>query len=158
MRVVVNGIDLTNVRHDPQVAPHYGHLLRWVVLFIIGCTILGPGIALGVILGWDFLPWVVGGFFLFTLVFFIRSTFHVSSAAKNALLEHNADFREVLGRLKGAVRPEGQPARRPVRMKTRCPNCGASVSTGHITKIEGVPAVHCPYCDTLYPLEEAESA
>jgi DNA-directed RNA polymerase subunit RPC12/RpoP len=154
MRVVVNGMDLTNVRHDPRVAPHYGHLLRWAVLFVIGCTVLGPGIAFGVIAGWYFLPWVVGGFFLFTLVFFIRSTFHVSSAAKDALLERNADFREVLGRLKGAE----HPTRRPVRMKTRCPNCGAAVSTGHITKIEGVPAVHCPYCDTLYPLEEAEPA
>jgi len=157
MRVVLNGIDVTNVRHDPRVAPHYGHFMRWVVLFIVGCTVLGPGIVFGILTGLDFFPWVLGGFFIFSLVFFVRASIRVSSAAKETLLERNADFRDTLRQFKDTGRVE-RAVRRPVRMKTRCPNCGAAVSIGHITKIEGIPTVHCPFCNTLYPLEDAEPA
>lgn len=154
MRVIVNGLDITNVRHDPRVAPHYRYLMRWVLLFVVGSMGLGPGIALGVIAHLDFLPWLVSGFFLFTLIFFIRATVRVSSAAKKVILEKNIAFGE---KIQGLVRNAASaPVRRLVRVRTRCPNCGAAVSKKHITRIEDLLAVHCPYCDTLYPLEEAE--
>jgi DNA-directed RNA polymerase subunit RPC12/RpoP len=159
MRVKVKGADRNDERRKPRGNPGSGHLMLWIILFVIGCTVLGPGIALGVEIGWLFLPWVLGGFFLFTLIFFVRAVIRASSAG-GASRWRGVDFRETLRRLnergRSEVGPEKEPAPRPVRMKTRCPNCGASVSAGHVTRIEGVPAVHCPYCDTLYPLEDAE--
>jgi DNA-directed RNA polymerase subunit RPC12/RpoP len=159
MRMARNGVDVTNERRDPSAAPRSGHLMLWIILFVIGCTVLGPGIAFGVFIGWDFLPWVLGGFFLFTLIFFVRAVIRASGADQVASMWRGVDFRETMRRLNVPERseavPEKEPAPRPVRMRTRCPNCGASVSAGNITKIDGVPAVHCPYCDTLYTLEDA---
>lgn len=162
MRMVQNGVDVTDERHDPRAAPRSGHLMRWIILFVIGCTVLGPGIVFGLSIGWYFLPWVLGGFFLFTLIFFVRAVIRASSADQADSKWSGVDFRETMRRLQEPSRSEEptepQPERRTVRMKTRCPNCGASISAGHITKIDGVPAVHFPFCDTLYPLEEAEPA
>jgi len=159
MRVKIDASDGTDTRPDRRAATRSGHLMLWIILFVIGCTALGPGIVFGLSIGWYFLPWLLGGFFLFSLIFFIRAVIRASTTDVGASRWSGVDFRETMQRLQDSIQPKAtQPERRPVRLKTRCPNCGAAVSTGHITKIEGVPAVHCPYCGTLYPLEEAESA
>ncbi len=162
MRVKIDVADRTDERRKPRATRSSGHLMLWIILFVIGCTVLGPGIVFGLSIGWYFLPWVLGGFFLFTLILFIRAVIRASTVDGGASRWSGVDFRETMRRLQESIQPKGptgpQPERRTVRMKTRCPNCGASVAAGNITKIDGVPAVHCPYCNTLYPLEEAEPA
>src|SRR4030042_507263 len=147
MRLKMNGPDDAPVGRDRRAAPRSGHLMLWIILFVIGYTILGPGIALGVEIGWYFLPWVLGGFFLFTLVLFVRAVIRASGAAQAFSMLRGADFRETIRRLNAPERSEGRPEKEPaprsVRMKTRCPNCGAAVSAGHITKIEEIGRASC---------------
>jgi DNA-directed RNA polymerase subunit RPC12/RpoP len=160
MRVKLNGPDDAPAGRERRAATRSGHLMLWIVLFVIGCTVLGPGIVFGLSIGWGFLPWVLGGFFLFPLIFFIRAVIRASGADQAASMWRGVDFRETMQRLSEPVRsvrmPEKESAPRPVRLKTRCPSCGAAVAAANIQQIDGVPAVNCPYCGTLYPLEDAE--
>jgi predicted Zn finger-like uncharacterized protein len=162
MRVKLDGPDGADTRPDRRAAPRSGHLMLWIIVFVIGCTVLGPGIVFGLSIGWYFLPWVLGGFFLLSLILFIRAVIRASSADQAASKWSGVDFREIMWSPDEPERSEepteSQPERRPVRMKTRCPNCGAAVAAGNIQHIDGVPAVRCPYCNTLYMLEEAEPA
>jgi|GEM_PF-5568279 len=135
-----------------------------IPLFILGCFSLGPGLAFGLTSGHLFVCFIVAGLFVIGLISFLCAIFRAVNFRK---LTHLATHRDIGGLLShlglsglpgfsapSNPSPVNRVAPRPVKRRTTCPNCGASVGKRHVIKAEDLLVVQCPHCDSLYAMEE----
>jgi len=135
-----------------------------IPLFIIGCFFLGPGLVFGFTSGHIFVCFIVAGFFIIGLFSFLCAIFRAVNFRKLIRLSTHQDIGGLLSHLGLSGLPgfsapsSSSPAKRvilrPVKRRTTCPNCGASVGKRHVIKAEDLLVVQCPQCDSLYAMEE----
>ena len=137
-----------------------------IPLFILGCFSLGPGLAFGLTSGYTFVCFIVAGLFIIGMISFLCAMFRTVNIRKLTNLASHRDIGGLLSHLglsglPGFSAPSGtapvkRAAPRPLKRRTTCPNCGASVGKRHVIKAEDLLVVQCPHCDSLYPMEEGQ--